>query len=290
MPVTLNNVWLPTSSSGATATHISRPLLLESGKSVVRDQRDPRGSTNQRDTEPHSTHLQHIFPYQSFLPSKTDFPTYMEQNPLSLDNNIRSKNSSQIPLCFLSTTEARNTSITTTEGFYQNQFNLDITKPINPHHSISFPVGNISSSNCTHNNSFRSSACYYNLTPLDSISPTNSRISGMFLNTHQHTANTCPISHSQNNLVSTSVTSPSYMCMSKTRFIIYVLWFYINIHFMRIQKSFRFVALLVEVLIRISLNKVGSKTMSIWVFELFFLYRGIYIRSLVSSDHYLHPV
>ncbi|CAH8468480.1 unnamed protein product [Schistosoma guineensis] len=218
MPVTLNNVWLPTSSSGATATHISRPLLLESGKSVVRDQKDPRGSTNQRDTEPHSTHLQHIFPYQSFLPSKTDFPTYMEQNPLSLDNNIRSKNSSQIPLCLLSTTEARNTSITTTEGFYQNQFNLDITKPINPHHSISFPVGNFSSSNCTHNNSFRSSACYYNLTPLDSISPTNSRISGMFLNTHQHTANTCPISHSQNNLVSTSVTSPSYMSGFRQRF------------------------------------------------------------------------
>ncbi|CAH8468602.1 unnamed protein product [Schistosoma intercalatum] len=218
MPVTLNNVWLPTSTSGATATHISRPLLLESGKSVVRDQRDPRGSTNQRDTEPHSTHLQHIFPYQSFLPSKTDFPTYMEQNPLSLDNNIRSKNSSQIPLCLLSTTEARNTSITTTEGFYQNQFNLDITKPINPHHSISFPVGNSSSSNCTHNNSFRSSACYYNLTPLDSISPTNSRISGMFLNTHQHTANTCPVSHSQNNLVSTSVTSPSYMSGFRQRF------------------------------------------------------------------------
>ncbi|CAH8472489.1 unnamed protein product [Schistosoma margrebowiei] len=218
MPVTLNNVWLPTSSSGATATHISRPLLLESGKSVVRDQRDPRGSTNQRDTEPHSTHLQHIFPYQSFLPSKTDFPPYMEQNPLSLDNNIRSKNSSQIPLCLLSTTETRNTSITTTEGFYQNQFNLDITKPINPHHSISFPVGNFSSSNCTHNNSLRSSACYYNLTPLDSISPTNSRISGMFLNTHQHTANTCPVSHSQNNLVSTSVTSPSYMSGFRQRF------------------------------------------------------------------------
>ncbi|XP_018648604.1 serine/threonine kinase [Schistosoma mansoni] len=219
MPVTLSNVWLPTSSSGATATHISRPLLLESGKSVPRDQRDPRGSTNQRDTEPHSTHLQHILPYQSLLPSKTGFSTYMEQNPLSPDNNIRSKNSSQVPLYLLSTTEARNISVATTEGFYQNQSNVDITKPINPHHSISFPVGNFSSSNCAYNNSLRSSACYYNLTPLDSISPTNSRIPGMFLNTHQHTANMCPVSHSQNNnFVSTSVTPPSYMSGFRQRF------------------------------------------------------------------------
>ncbi|KAH8851542.1 Dual specificity tyrosine-phosphorylation-regulated kinase 1B [Schistosoma japonicum] len=225
MPVTLNNTWLPTSSSSTpffksvqSTDYVSRPLLLESGKSLIRDQSDPYFSTNQRDAGLHSTHLQHLLSYQSFLPSKTEFPTYMDRK--SLANNIHYNSSSQIPTCLLSATDITNAAAS--EGFYQNQFDVDTVKPIDPNHSISLPVGNFGSSNCTHivnNSSLVSSACYYNLTSLDPVSPTNSRISDMFLNTHQHTVNMCPVNYNQNNnLVSTSVASPPYMCGFRQHF------------------------------------------------------------------------
>ncbi|CAH8457495.1 unnamed protein product [Heterobilharzia americana] len=222
-PTGLGNVWLPASNTGSTVlkaiqstSHISKPLPLGSGKSLISDQRDLYISSDQKFIEPQPIHFQHLLPYQSVLSSQTAFPNYMEQNPVSLDSNMHPSISSQIPLCLLSATEGRNVNVDTTGGFYQNQFDVNI-KPVHSHHSISLPVGNVNSTNCTHNNSLMSSACYYNLTPFDPMSPTNSRIPSVFLNTQQHTTNIRSVSHNQNEFVSNSTNSPLYMCGFRQR-------------------------------------------------------------------------